>query len=136
MQAFISAKNNQEIIVLPYLMEDPEIAQPQKNEDFGDMKLIGNLGLKQVPLKAFLPSKPMRGMAKGSVANPKYYSDWINRLRGENIPLRLVLVRHDGTEFLNMPVIINNFVEVPIKNGHSIIELDLEEFRFKNIKVV
>lgn len=136
MQAFISAKNNQEIIVLPFLTEEPDVECPQKNEDFGDLKLIGRMGLRQVPLKVLLPKTPIRGMAKGSIANPQHYIDWLNRLRAERIPFRLVLIKNDGTEFLNMPVLINGYVVTPLHSGHVMMEMELEEFRFKNIKGV
>lgn len=124
------------MITLPFLLSDPAIEQDQKNEDFGTYKIIGELGTRKTQLQGLLPARKMPSMPKGSFSNPKYYIDWINRLRGELIPLRLILIQKDDTEFLNMPMLINNFSYTPQRNGNILVSIDIEEFRFKRVKVI
>lgn len=135
MKCYISAKNNAEVIVLPYLSADPEITSEQKNEEIGDFVAIGETALKKINIESFLPIKQMRQMAKGSVADPFFYTKWIDRLRGEKIPLRMIIIDDSEKEIFNYPILINSYTATPIKSGYYL-TLECTEFRFGNARAL
>lgn len=135
MKCYISAKNYAEVIALPFLTSDPEITSEQKNEEIGDFIAIGEMALKKINIESFLPSKQMRQMAKGSVSDPFFYIKWIDRLRGGQIPLRMVIIDDYEKEIFNYPILINSYTATPIKSGYYL-TLECSEFRFGNVRAL
>lgn len=131
----ISADNGAAAIVLPLVPADlPEIDNPQNNETFegilGTMSVIGTLGLRSVSIKGLLPVDP----SKYPYANPLGSSaaeviNFVNRYRNEYIPVRIVIAFNDGSVYLNMACLINDFSYSidNLKDYHY--KLDLIEYR-------
>lgn len=134
----ISADNGAAAIVLPLVPADlPEISNPQNNETFegilGTMSVIGTLGLRSVSVKGLLPAVP----TKYPYANPLGSSaseviNFVNKYRNEYIPVRLVIAYTDGSVYLNMACLINDFTYYSdnVKDYHY--KLDLIEYRMVN----
>lgn len=134
----ISADNGADAIVLPLVPADlPEISNPQNNETFegilGTMSVIGTLGLRSVSVKGLLPAVP----TKYPYANPFGSSaseviNFVNKYRNEYIPVRLVIAYTDGSVYLNMACLINDFTYYSdnVKDYHY--KLDLIEYRMVN----
>lgn len=134
----ISADNGADAIVLPLVPADlPEISNPQNNETFegilGTMSVIGTLGLRSVSVKGLLPAVP----TKYPYANPLGSSaseviNFVNKYRNEYIPVRLVIAYTDGSVYLNMACLINDFTYYNdnVKDYHY--KLDLIEYRMVN----
>lgn len=131
----ISADNGAAAIVLPLVpAELPEVNNPQNNETFegilGTMSVIGTLGLRSVSIKGLLPVDP----SKYPYANPLGSSaaeviNFVNRYRNEYIPVRIVIAFNDGSVYLNMACLINDFSYSidNLKDYHY--KLDLIEYR-------
>ena len=131
----ISADNGASAIVLPLVpAELPEVDNPQNNETFegilGTMSVIGTLGLRSVSIKGLLPVDP----SKYPYANPLGSSaaeviNFVNRYRNEYIPVRIVIAFNDGSVYLNMACLINDFSYSidNLKDYHY--KLDLIEYR-------
>lgn len=131
----ISADNGAAAIVLPLVpAELPEVNNPQNNETFegilGTMSVIGTLGLRSVSVKGLLPVDP----SKYPYANPLGSSaaeviNFVNRYRNEYIPVRIVIAFNDGSVYLNMACLINDFSYSidNLKDYHY--KLDLIEYR-------
>ncbi len=141
MNIIISANNNEEIIIMPVeSFDDIEISQAQDNEEFDTLhekqKLIGNLGLRSFSINSLLPSRQYPWMKKGSIANPVFYIDWIEKKRLEKIPLRIIITKDDGSEWLNMAFVIDNFTHTLLKNGDVNYVLDISEYGFAKRKVL
>lgn len=134
----ISADYGADAIVLPLVPADlPEISNPQNNETFegilGTMSVIGTLGLRSVSVKGLLPAVP----TKYPYANPFGSSaseviNFVNKYRNEYIPVRLVIAYTDGSVYLNMACLINDFTYYSdnVKDYHY--KLDLIEYRMVN----
>ena len=131
----ISADNGAAAIVLPLVPADlPEISNPQNNETFegilGTMSVIGTLGLRSVSIKCLLPVDPI----KYPVANPLGSSaaeviNFVSRYRSEYIPVRLVIAFSDGSVYINMACLINDF-SYSIDNAKDYhYKIDLIEYR-------
>ena len=131
----ISADNGAAAIVLPLVPADlPEISNPQNNETFdgilGTMSVIGTLGLRSVSIKGLLPVDP----TKYPFANPLGSSaaeviNFVSRYRSEYIPVRLVIAFGDGSVYINMACLINDF-SYSIDNAKDYhYKIDLIEYR-------
>jgi hypothetical protein len=131
----ISADNGAAAIVLPLVpAELPEVNNPQNNETFegilGTMSVIGTLGLRSVSVKGLLPVDP----SKYPYANPLGSSaaeviNFINRYRNEYIPVRIVIAFNDGSVYLNMACLINDFNYFIDNSKDYHYKLDLVEYR-------
>ena len=131
----ISADNGAAAIVLPLVpAELPEINNPQNNETFegilGTMSVIGTLGLRSVSVKGLLPVDP----SKYPYANPLGSSaaeviNFVNRYRNEYIPVRIVIAFNDGSVYLNMACLINDFTYFIDNSKDYHYKLDLVEYR-------
>lgn len=135
----ISADNGADSIVLPIVPADlPEVTNPQNNDTFegilGTMSVIGTIGLRTVSIKGLLPVDP----TKYPFANPLGSSaaeviNFVSRYRSEYIPVRLVIAFSDGSVYINMSCLINDFT-YSIDNAKDYhFKLDLVEYRMVDI---
>lgn len=140
MNIIFSVNNGESIITLPITPKEIEISKDQNNEVFetlnGPIVLIGKLGLRKLSIESIFPDRKYSWMKNGSLPNPNYYISWFNLWREKVIPLRLVIIKDDGFEVLNMPVVINGFNYRFLRNGDVSYTLDLTEFRFASGKKV
>lgn len=135
----LSSDNGKNKVVLPVVpAELPEITCPQNNETFngvrGDMSVIGTLGLRFVTLDNYLlpasPDKYVFARPYGSKA-----ADVINFLiknQNDFIPIRIAITYEDGSVYLNMACLINNFSYQVDNLGDYHLKLDLTEYRMVN----
>lgn len=133
--SIVISADNGAAIVLPLVPADlPEISNPQNNETFegilGTMSVIGTLGLRSVSIKGLLPVDP----TKYPFANPLGSSaaeviNFVSRYRSEYIPVRLVIAFSDGSVYINMACLINDF-SYSIDNAKDYhYKIDLIEYR-------
>ncbi|MDY6291694.1 MAG: hypothetical protein SPL86_09455 [Succiniclasticum sp.] len=108
-------------IVIPIVPNPgPEIEEPQNNEVFeaitGDLKVIGNMGLRKFTLESFWPTR------KYSFTRP-YGTDGVQCLnfftRNRKLlkPIRCIMVHANGEDLLNMLVLVDDFSHHTDKMG-------------------
>ena len=129
-----SANNREEVIILPVVPEI-ELGNPQENERFktinnGTMNLIGDEGLRTFSITSIFPSKNYPWLKPGSLAEPFRYVAFFNKWRARKVPLRIVASKPDGTEWFNMPCLIDNFSYKVLRNGDIAYTLEVSEYRF------
>lgn len=129
-----SANNNEEVMILPAVPE-VEVDKPQNNEKFetinnGTLNLIGDEGLRTFSITSILPSQKYHWLRPGSVAEPFKYVDFFNKWRDKKVPIRIVTSRMDGTEWFNMPCLVDNFKFRLRKNGDIAYSLEISEYPF------
>lgn len=138
MDIVFSANNNQEVMVLPIVPNDIEIQEPQDNEEFktinnGTLNLIGNMGLKSLPIESFFPTYEYPWIKKGSSSDGWEYVSFFKKWRNARVPIRIVITGKEGKEILNMPCTIDNFTYLEKRNGDIVYTLEVKEYRFVGV---
>jgi len=134
MDIFLSVNNRAEIIQLPIVPSEFKINSPVNNETFttinqGDIKLMGERGLKDLTIETFFPNK------KYSFARSNQYTRWqyvemIESWIERKLRVRLVVT---GSP-VNMVTVIDNFEYGP-QDGSGDIYYSLSLSEFKDIKL-
>lgn len=137
MDIVISANNRAEVIVLPIVPENIEIAFPHNNEVFstigaGDILLIGKDGLRAFTISSFIPNKEYP-FAKSKVLAPQF-KNFIAKWKKKGQPLRVVITRNDGSTFHNEAYAIEEFTFGLDKAGDMPYTLSLKQFVIKSVK--
>lgn len=123
-------------VVLPVVPGNlPELNSPQNHEKFdgilGDMAVIGTMGSRSVKIEnGLLPPTPLkypwcRPMGSGA-------GDVINFIRNSQMkyePIRITIVYTNGTVYLSMAALINDFRYHADNVGDYHYSLDLIEYR-------
>ncbi|MBQ8919436.1 MAG: hypothetical protein IJ056_04955 [Acidaminococcaceae bacterium] len=112
---------DRDAIVMPIVANPgPEIEEPQNNEVFeaitGDLKIIGNMGLRKFTLESFWPTRQYsftRPYGTGGVQCLNFFV----RNRKLLKPIRCIMVYANGQDLLNMLVLIDNFTHYTDKMG-------------------
>jgi hypothetical protein len=128
---FLSINNREQVIKLPIVPSEFQIQSPHNNETFntvnqGDLKLIGNRGLKSLMIAAFFPAKDYPFTRDRSFKGWEYVTiieSWIER----RVPIRLIMTNTP----INMAATIENF-DYGVKDGSGDVyySLTLSEFKF------
>lgn len=131
MDIFISINNREQVIQLPIVPTEFKIPSPMNNETFttinqGDIKIIGQRGLKAITLDSFFPKNHYsfsRDRAYSGWEYVEIIESWIDR----RVPIRLIVTDTP----VNMAMTIENF-EYGVQDGTGDIyySLSLEEFKF------
>lgn len=108
-------------IVMPIVPNPgPEIEEPQNNEVFeavtGDLKIIGNMGLRTFTLESFWPTRKYnftRAYGTGGIQCLNFFT----RKRKLLKPIRCIIVHANGEDLLNMLVLIDQFTHYTDKMG-------------------
>lgn len=134
MDIFLSVNNREEIIQLPIVPSEFKINSPVNNETFttinqGDIKLLGERGLKDLTINSFFPKRPY------SFSRAKDYERWqyvemIESWIERKLRVRLVVT---GSP-VNMVTAIDNF-EYGVQDGSGDIYYSLSLSEFKDIKL-
>ncbi|PIJ97858.1 hypothetical protein [Lysinibacillus sphaericus] len=134
MDIFLSINNREQVIQLPIVPSEFKIASPLNHETYttinqGDIKLIGQRGLKSLTIDSFFPSKVYPFSRNNKYFGWEYYEiiqSWIDR----RVPIRLII----SNTPINIPVVIDNF-EAGVKDGSGDVyySLALSEFKFINL---
>lgn len=131
----LSADNFKEYVVFPVIpAELPEIETPQNNDTFkgvvADLSVIGTMALRKVSWEGFLPcdvdkypfSRPL-GNNGDTIIN------FIRKYQDEYIPMRIAIVYNDGSVYLNMACLCDNFTYKKMNNGDYQYSINLVEYR-------
>ncbi len=70
----------------------------------GDINLLGNTGLREIPLSSFFPAQDYNFSNNSDRKEPQWYVDKIEEWRKANEPIRVII-----TDTLNMECTIENF---------------------------
>jgi len=137
MDIYLSINNREQVIKLPVVPSEFQIQSPQNNEKFntitqGDIKLIGNRGLKSIVLQSFFPSKNY-DFNRDNTYKAWEYVEIIESWKDRRIPIRLIITDTP----INIPVTIENF-DYGERDGSRDIyyTLELSEFKFVKVQAV
>lgn len=134
MDIFLSINNREQVIQLPIVPSEFKIPSPQNHETYttinqGDIKLIGQRGLKSLTIDSFFPAKDYPFARDKTYKGWEYYEiieSWIDR----RIPIRLIITNTP----INMAVVIDNF-EAGVQDGSGDVYYSLALSEFKFIKL-
>lgn len=131
MDIFLSINNREQVIQLPIVPSEFVISSPINNEKFttinqGEIKLIGQRGLKLLKIESFFPKNHYSFSRDRSYVGWEYVEtieSWIER----RMPIRLIITDTP----INLAMTIENF-EYGVQDGTGDIyySLTLEEFKF------
>lgn len=131
MDIFLSINNREQVIQLPIVPSEFKIPSPMNNETYttvnqGDIKLIGQRGLRSITIESFFPKSHY------SFSRNKAYSGWeyveiIESWIDRRVPIRLIITDTP----INLAMTIENFEYGPQDGtGDIYYTLELEEFKF------
>lgn len=131
MDIFLSINNREQVIQLPIVPAEFKVQSPFSNEVFstisqGDIKLIGQRGLKSITLDSFFPVKDYPFLRDRTYKGWEYVKI-IEAWRRRRVPIRLIIT---GTP-MNIAMVIDNF-EYGVQDGSGDVyySLSLSEFKF------
>lgn len=136
MDIFLSINSREQVIQLP-VVPAFKIPSPMNNEVYstinqGDIKLIGQRGLKALTLESYFPAKDYPFLRDRTYKGWEYVEiieAWMDRRR----PIRLIITNTP----INLPMTIENFECGPKDgdgSGDVYYSLSLSEFRFINLE--
>jgi len=134
MNIVVSANNNEEVLVFPVIPKDIQLKTPQENEDFktinyGTLNLIGDIGLRTINISSIFPKEKKNWSKAGSVEGSQYVN-FFEKWRAKKIPIRLIITLQDGSEWVNMACLIDNFDYSYDKQENINYSLDFKEYKF------
>lgn len=113
---YLSDIKRKTVLRLPILPpEMPTITKASKNEEFetfnnGTFNVIGDVGLMTFTLESWLPAlRNQYPFAKTKNINPYKYIDLVNIAMRDKKPLRVMIVRGDGTYVINNTFSVESF---------------------------
>lgn len=132
MDIFLSINNREQVIQLPIVPAEFKVASPVNHETYttinqGDMKLIGQRGLKSLGIDSFFPSKVYPFNRDNTYKGWEYaeiIESWINR----RLPIRLIATNTP----VNMLMTIDNF-EYGLQDGSGDVYYSLQLSQFSEI---
>lgn len=131
MDIFLSINNREQVIQLPIVPSEFKIPSPVNHETYttinqGDIRLIGERGLKSITIESFFPSKDYSFARSRDYMGWEYVEiieSWIDR----RVPIRLIITNTP----INMAVSIDDFEKGPQDgSGDVYYSLSLTEFKF------
>ena len=133
MNITFSANKNEEIIHIPYVPPNISINNPQQNEEFktinsGTLNILGDMGLINLSLSTFFPTKSYPWLANTATLGWQCVS-FFEKWRKAKIPIRVVIMDGEKT-ILNMPCTIDNFSYSVKQNKDIAYSLNIKEYRF------
>lgn len=131
MDIIFSNETRTETLQLPIIPADLEISFPHNNEVFstvdgGEINLIGNPGLKSIPIKSWFPSKEYP-FAKSKVLMQEGKEFFVKYKRIKK-PLRVVVINNEGYAFHNELYVIEEFTFGYDRAGDMTYSLSLKQF--------
>ncbi|QPQ30979.1 hypothetical protein [Lysinibacillus sp. JNUCC 51] len=131
MDIFLSINNREQVIRLPIVPSEFKVSSPMTNEVFttvnqGDIKLIGQRGLKAISISSFFPKRHYSFSRDRTYEGWKYVNiieSWIDK----RVPIRLIITSTP----INLAMTIENFEYGPQDgSGDIYYSLSLSEFKF------
>ena len=111
MDLVVSANNNEEVMVFPFVPPGTEFEDPWEYEEFkgikGTLQLIGESGLRVVEISAFWPvNKNYAFVHPKSERDGNKYVEFFKKWQKKKVPIRLVM--YSGRkEIINMACTFN-----------------------------
>jgi len=137
---YISDIAKKTVLQLPMIPEEmPSFTKGAKNEEFetfgnGTYNIIGDVGLTEFTLECWLPAKGRNySFLKVKNTNPYTYIDLINISMRDKKPLRVVIVRGDGTFVVNNTFSIESFEYHENKIGNFPYSINFKQWRDYNV---
>ena len=132
MDIFLSINNREQVIQLPIVPAEFKVASPVNHETYmsisqGDMKLIGQRGVKSLGIDTFFPSKVYPFNRDNTYKGWEYVEiieSWIDR----RLPIRLIATNTP----INMLVTIDSF-DYGLQDGSGDIYYSLQLSQFREI---
>jgi hypothetical protein len=133
---YISDTAKKTVIQLPVIpAEMPSFSKASKNEEFetfanGIYNIIGDVGLTEFTLESFFPAiNKSYSFQNVKNVNPYTYIDFINLSMISKTPIRVVIVRSDGTYVVNNTFSIESFEYHEDKKGDFPYTISLKQWR-------
>lgn len=137
---YISDMSKKTVLRMPILPEElPKLSKASSNETFetfnnGSFNVIGNVGLTEFTLESWWPEKGKNySFQKVKNINPYTYIDIINRAMIAKTPLRVVIVRGDGTFYVNDTFSVESFEYNENKIGNFTYSIAFKQWRDYNV---
>ena len=132
MDIFLSINNRKQVIQLPIVPAEFKVTSPINHETFttinqGDMKLIGQRGLKSLGIDSFFPSKVYPFNRDNTYKGWEYVEileSWIN----SRLPIRLIATNTP----INILMTIDNF-EYGLQDGSGDVHYSMQLSQFREI---
>lgn len=137
---YLSDLERKKVLQLPILPEEmPSLSLPGKNEEFeaysnGTYNLIEAPGLIEFTLECWLPGKDKNySFQRVKNINPDEYINLINTSMDNKKPLRVVIVRGDGTFIINTTFSVESFEWNVDKVGDYRYSISFKQWRDYNV---
>jgi len=129
---YLCVNNREQVICLPVLPSEFTITKPQKNETFetvsqGDLKLIGQAGLKGIIINSFFPVRDYTFLKDRTYKGFEYVyiiDKWIEA----KYPIRLIITETP----INMVCCVDDFQYTIKRDGDLYYSLVLSQFKLVN----
>ncbi len=133
---YVSDAAKKKVLKLPVIpAEMPTLSRSSKNEEFetfnnGVYNIIGDAGPMEFTLESFLPGKDKKyPFSKVKNVNPDAYINLINAAAKNKKPIRVVIVRGNGTFVVNGTFSVESFEYHEDKTGDYQYSLSLKQWR-------
>ena len=137
---YISDMSKKTVLRMPILPEElPKLSKASSNETFetfnnGSFNIIGNVGLMEFTLECWLPGKGKNYVfQKVKNINPYIYINLIDRAEKTSSPLRVVIVRGDGTFYVNDTFSVESFEYNENRTGNFPYSIAFKQWRDYNV---
>lgn len=105
MELIMSANNNEQVVVFPYVPADVEINNPYEKEELitvkGPYTLLGDRKNKTLELEGWFFCNYKPQFAHPKSVDGKVYVDFFEKFLAKRVPFRVILVK-DKVELVNM----------------------------------
>lgn len=130
MEVVFSTQNRKKILHVPIPPEELEISFPHNNVTIdtangGQLKLIGEAGLKGISFESWVPNEQKYSFVKSKVLAPELKSFFTTEKRNKR-PVRIVLTYKNGYELHNELYAIDDFTFGYNRTGDMTYKLSLE----------
>lgn len=137
MEIVYSAENRKDILHLPIIPEELDIAFPHINMTIqtineGEINIIGLPGLKTISYKSWIPNRKY-SFAKSNVMGPRakeFFTKWKRKRR----PIRIVITSKNGWELHNELYAIEEIIFGYDRVGDLTYSLSLKQATPKQVK--
>lgn len=133
MYAILSANNNAEVYIIPYIPPELEITEEQAIDEYDGLSFCltmpGNMKPRAVSWSALYPRNVHAFSTPGCGTDPEGFAAFLRKWREKHWPIRLVIM-DDGNTILNMPVLVDSFSYSYTKSNDMDYSISLKEYQF------
>ena len=131
----MSVDGSREKIVFPIVPADlPKLETSQNNDTFegviADLSVIGTIGLRRISWEGLIPAYPYKySFCRNGGSSADEIIKFIKRYQDEYVPMRIAIVFENGSVYVNMACLCNNFQYYRDNVGDYHFSIDLIEYR-------